>query len=134
MKAITNFIIIDDERINNFMSSMIIEDAYDCAAINAFTDPEKGLEYLAGLESSEMEEMVLYLDINMPRLNGWQFMERYQQFSEKLKEKIKVFILTSSIDDREKVRACNTPNVIDCLEKPLSQEIVIATTTILDLK
>jgi len=128
MKTIPHFILIDDEPIINVISTMIIEDVFEGADIRPFTNPEKGFEYLSSFEghSAALSETILFLDINMPRMTGWQFMLQYIQLKERVKNKIKVFFLSSSIDRRDKIRALNTPNVIDYLEKPLTPEKLVA--------
>jgi CheY-like chemotaxis protein len=75
-----------------------------------------GLDAIKKLQS-EIFDYIL-LDINMPKMNGWQFLNALQASS--LKAKSKIYILSSSIDETDITTAKTHPLVIDFIEKPLS--------------
>jgi hypothetical protein len=58
----------------------------------------------------------------MPILSGWDFLKIYDKFEKSLRDRLKIYILSSSIDHRDKELACRDRNVIDHMEKPLSRE------------
>ncbi|MEO8087976.1 MAG: hypothetical protein ABI763_14220 [Bacteroidota bacterium] len=69
---------------------------------------------------------ILFLDINMP---GWDFLDNFDNLTEKIKNKIIIYMLSSSIDPSDKQKALENKNVVRYLEKPLS---ITAVSLILD--
>jgi hypothetical protein len=61
-------------------------------------------------------------------MSGWDFLKEYDTYSNKIKDKIRLFVVTASIGDRDKIRARMDHNVVDCLERPLSPTMVSACT------
>ena len=67
---------------------------------------------------------MLFLDINMPIMTGWEFMKEFEKLNTLIKDQIFIYILSSSIDQEDKLKAKNHPDVVDYIEKPLSAEIL----------
>ena len=81
MNTIRKYIIIDDDYFNNILCAIAIEDALGIADIKAFQVPEKGLAFIQDEYIISLAPTILFLDINMHTLTGWEFMDH----SEKLK-------------------------------------------------
>ena len=122
---VLNFVVVDDENTNNMISRIVIKQSYPEAIVKEFTDSSAALAYILSLDSV-LEDMctVLFLDLNMPILSGWDFLYAFKSFKNSLKQKIKVYILSSSVDERDLKRAQNISEVRDYLEKPLTSEHV----------
>ena len=60
----------------------------------------------------------------MPVMNGWDFLQRFNQFDTAIKDRVKIYILSSSDDRRDLDKAKSDPNVIDYLVKPLTRETI----------
>jgi two-component system, chemotaxis family, chemotaxis protein CheY len=119
------FIVVDDDSINNVLSRIIIEMVYPQADIQAYTDPETALIYIQSVYSNNHAlDTVLFLDINMPTLTGWEFLEAFEKLEHRVKAKLRVYMLSSSVDPRDKERAIGNKNVLDYFEKPLTKESV----------
>ena len=117
------FIIIDDEEVNNIICRRVITKPIPSAEVIMFTSPESGLAYILENFNQPVEgSTILLLDINMPTMSGWKFMDRFEQFPSKVKDQIKVYILSSSIDPIDQEKAEKNPLIIDFLEKPLSTD------------
>jgi CheY-like chemotaxis protein len=114
---------VDDDPFNNMICSMVIEDALGDAEIKAFTKPEEGLEFI---RENVKEPTVLFLDINMPMLTGWEFLERYETFSDEIKMYTSIYMLSSSLDSRDKDKAKTNKYVQGFISKPLDFETVIS--------
>lgn len=118
------FILIDDDNISNLLTKMILKKAFDGAEVLIFTVAEEGLSYIkSDVESTyAYEKTVLLLDINMPTLSGWEFLEEFKLFEEALQEHYEVYIHSSSINVTDRKLAKENPLVMDYLEKPLNKE------------
>ena len=119
--AIPHFILIDDDPINNIICSRIIKASIPHATVQAFTDPEKGLVYIQSTyAASHVGSAVLFLDINMPSLTGWDVLDRFKNFSDCTKEHVKIFMLSSSVSTSDKEKAKNNLLISGYISKPLS--------------
>jgi CheY-like chemotaxis protein len=123
MEAHQIFIVVDDDSTNNLICKFAIQKASPGAAIQLFTEPEDALR-----EIKENHEVggptLLFLDINMPSMTGWEFLEIFKEFDAETMQRFTIYILSSSIDDRDRIRANNNPLVSGFLSKPLNAAIV----------
>lgn len=121
----TNFIVIDDDPVNNRICKIIIDRIYPDKTITSFTEPEDGLAYIRDVFSTQEDgRAILLLDINMPVLSGWDVLDRFEKFKEAIQDKITVYILSSSVDAFDKKRAEGNRFVAGYIEKPLTIERV----------
>ena len=120
------FIIIDNDPVNNLLCTLTIRDVLDAAEIQTFNFPIKGFEYLAEKYVNTTNLTVLLLDINMPIWTGWDFLDNFEKLDDEIKKQIKIYILSSSIDANDKQRASGNKNVVDYIEKPLSEKTVFS--------
>ncbi|MBI5916532.1 MAG: response regulator [Bacteroidetes bacterium] len=125
-----NFIIVDDDKLVNMFCSMLIKKVFSQADVKTFEFPESGLEYIETAQSIVEAETptVLFLDINMPTMTGWEFLDCFEQLDGKVKNRIKIYMLSSSVDERDKERAAANQYVKAYLTKPLSREMLLSTT------
>lgn len=126
MNFLENFIIIDDDQLNNKLCRVILQKAYPDATINDFTDPLQGFDYIAKTYSSPESEgrAILLLDIMMPVMDAWDFLEKFDKLDEHTKSKIKIYILSSSINKSDMIRAQSNKYVEYYLIKPLNKESI----------
>ena len=128
MTNLVSFIVIDDDPLNNTICKLTIKKAVGVLDVKTFTDPLAGLHYVSeeypGSEEASRPTF-LFLDINMPIMNGWEFLEKYEQLSHSIRESIRLYILSSSVDDRDIERAGHNPNIVSYLAKPITKEIIL---------
>ncbi|WP_298247441.1 response regulator [uncultured Christiangramia sp.] len=110
-------IIIDDDDIVTFLQKKIVSKSGLDTDPLVFKDAYKALEFLEH-EASQEEEYLIMLDINMPGISGWEFLDHIKKLP--LDERLHVVMATSSIDRKDKREAANDPHVVDFIEKPLS--------------
>lgn len=128
MIHITNrFLLVDDDPLNNLISKMVLKKSMDAPEVIAFTIPENGLEYIQSEFASGHadEKTTLLLDINMPSMTGWEFLEKFDNFPYELKEQFNIYILSSSIDPADIQCAKQNSLIIDFIEKPLDNTKLI---------
>ena len=119
----TDFIIIDDDFINNIICQKIIQSELSQAKIVIFTNPQKGLAYIdANYDNPVSNNVILFLDIKMPALNGWDILEQLADSREEVKKHLRIFLLSSSVTPEDKQKAAHDPIVAGYIEKPLTQD------------
>src|SRR5690606_23454863 len=94
-----HFIIVDDDQFSNFLSKMVLAKLLGDAEVKDFVNPELALEYIkTDFDPKQREEKtILLIDINMPTLTGWEFLDEFKTFAEPLKNQFNIFMLSSSI-------------------------------------
>lgn len=114
------FILIDDDPINNFICESILRICAIGAPVKAFTNPQLAIDYIRdNYPLADGEKTILLLDINMPVLNGWNVLDKLAGVN--LGSFI-TYMLTSSIDMKDKEKAEQNPMVSGFIEKPLDLE------------
>ncbi|MCF0041456.1 response regulator [Dyadobacter fanqingshengii] len=123
MTTPNRFIVVDDDPLNNLVCNHIILKVDPDAKITLFTNPEKALEMVQTFgESSEKGDFVLFLDVNMPSMSGWEFLDAFESLDEKIHERFRIYMLSSSIDQGDIEKAAANPFVRGYYPKPLSFE------------
>jgi response regulator RpfG family c-di-GMP phosphodiesterase len=120
------FITIDDDGFNNSLCKLIVRRTLGITDVESFTNAEKGLEYIVtSFKINGIQQpTILFLDINMPIMNGWEFLEYFDKLDPIIKRNIFVCILSSSVDSRDRKRAEANSNVYKYLVKPFSSEML----------
>jgi CheY-like chemotaxis protein len=117
-----DFIIIDDDFINNVICQQVIQHEVTGAKIDIYTNANKGLEYVtAACRVPGAKNTILFLDINMPAVNGWDILEKLNESADQLRGRLKIFMLSSSVTPEDKQKASDEPLVYGYIEKPLTQ-------------
>ena len=104
--------LVDDVEISNFIMKRMISKASPATKIFDYTYPVKALEVL-----SEINPDLIFLDLNMPAVDGWQFLEAMKKST----IMIPVYILTSSTSELDLQKSRNYKNVNDFLIKPITE-------------
>jgi two-component SAPR family response regulator len=111
-------VVIDDDAVVLFLHKILIKKSPIPATVKDFLDAGKALEYISQLRKDE--NILIFLDINMPGINGWDFLSSLEQIP--ASENIFVVMVTSSINSSDRTQAEKFPHVIDYHEKPLSKQ------------
>ena len=122
MKNLKKFIVVDDDPTNNLICGFVIKKKVPGADVKVFNDPMAGLSYIKTMGDSaeyECEPTVLFLDINMPTMTGWEFLDAFRNLDPEIQERFRIYMLSSSVEDFSKESA-KYPFVQDFLSKPLS--------------
>jgi CheY-like chemotaxis protein len=121
------FIAVDDDPVNNLICKLTIEMVASKPEIVTFTEGTQCLEYIQSTYAANQDRTntILLLDLNMPVMSGWEFLELFDQFADEVKKVIKVYILSSSVDPRDEVRSYANKNVRAFMVKPLVKDNVV---------
>lgn len=115
--------LIDDNSIDNFINERLIQHFHFSEKIYVHTSAIGGLEYLKNvmkveLSSESLIPKYIFLDINLPVIDGWGFLRGYEE----LNLDCKIIILTNSLTPEDRVEAFSYENVIEFLGKPLTED------------
>lgn len=112
-------LIVDDHPMILFLNRLMIEESGLSDNIEDFTGAEEAIEHL---ESREYDgsHVLIFLDINMPGMSGWDFLEALDTIP--YEEKIHVVMVTSSVNRSDREKAAGYRHVVDYIEKPLNIE------------
>lgn len=117
--------VVDDTPEDLYISNRLITKFGGISQVIQFNMATDALEYLkTNIESNGPLPGVIFLDIHMPRMTGFEFMEQYDQLPENFRNGCRVYVLSSSFDQRDIDRANSNPNVSSFCEKPLSKDVL----------
>ncbi|MBX2916487.1 MAG: response regulator [Cyclobacteriaceae bacterium] len=111
---------MDDNEVDLFVQKRFIEMKKFAGNIVTFSSPSKALEALTN--NPTHVPGILFLDLNMPMLNGFEFLERVREASEDIFNQLRVVVLTSSNSQLDRDRAFGFSNVIRFIPKPLTAQ------------
>ncbi|GAA4241012.1 response regulator [Winogradskyella psychrotolerans] len=120
MNSNYNICVVDDDDIYQFTIVKILKSIDLDKKISLFSDGEEALEFLIdNLYNNEELPDIIFLDINMPIMDGFQFMEEYVKIKPKLNKKIIIYMVSSSVDPVDIERAKNISDISDYIIKPI---------------
>lgn len=129
MKSINCVLLVDDDESDNFFHTLTIKEAGICDQIKVVVDGREALDYIlkaVGTEPSEEfpKPDIIFLDINMPRMDGFNFLDEYIQLDEHLISDIVVIMLTTSLNPYDREKAMKYKVIRDYRNKPLTTEML----------
>ncbi|MDX5421827.1 MAG: response regulator [Hymenobacteraceae bacterium] len=122
MYKLKHILIIDDDQINNLFSQIILEDADACELVSVCQSVNEAVEFLRTIslhQETPFPDLIL-LDISMPTLDGFDFLDRYYAMGYPEQYKTFVSMFTSSEEQEHLERAKRYDVVVGFIKKPLS--------------
>lgn len=117
-------LIVDDDEVNNYLCTRIINLCEFSQDVHTCTNANDGLAHINSTAPDSLPD-VIFLDINMPVKTGWDFLVEYEKLREGLNKDIQIYMLSSSVYEEDISRAKAIPSVKDYISKPLTEELLV---------
>jgi len=118
-------LLIDDDKATNFFNERVVTKHDGFQQVNTVQSGIAALEYLNDVEKNKKTKPdLIFLDINMPAMNGWEFLIEFSKLKKELTEGIKVILLSTSSNPDDVRESSKNHTVNDFINKPLSLNIL----------
>ncbi len=127
MRKIKNILLVDDDFASNYLTEIILKDMNFADSISTVRDGKAAINYMTSCTSPQQTEPavpcpdLILLDINMPVMDGFEFLEEYKQLLFERKEDVLIILLTTSTNNRD-IEKAKKYKVNGYIEKPISEE------------
>lgn len=126
MKKIETLYIIDDDDTYQFIIQKVVEETQLVDQIKLFSNGKVALTFLeSAINENKILPDVILLDISMPVMDGWEFLENFILLNPKVGKKITIYLVSSSVNPRDVEKARNIAEVTDYVVKPITKEKLI---------
>ena len=125
-RKLNTILLIDDDEATNFMHERIIKKAEVTDNIVVVENGEEAMDYIDKAVKGEVGfPEIIFLDINMPRMNGWEFLEEYEKATIEMGTRCNVVVmLTTSLNPADREKAEQIGSICQFHTKPLSGDVV----------
>ena len=124
-KRIQCILLVDDDPDDNYIHQLVIADWGRCEAVRVVENGPEALTYLTNTTAPNyIRPEVVLLDINMPGMNGFEFLDEYHQLPDNLKSHVVVMMLTTSLNPADEGRAEQFGEVTGYRNKPLTKAML----------
>ena len=121
-KKLNCILLVDDDNDDNYYHQIIISEMNIANHIDTVGNGIEALDYLK--KENQIPPDLIFLDINMPKMNGWEFLEQYKHLSKVQKAKIVILILSTSANPDDIKRSKEIQELTGFESKPLSKELM----------
>lgn len=115
-----NFIVVDDSKLDCFIAEKIIKNTGKCETIKSFQQAREALEYIGTTPQDPSSHTILLVDIQMPVMNGFEFVEAFEKLPADVIKGYTIYIISSSINENDLNKVHNYKSVKQFLNKPLT--------------
>jgi CheY-like chemotaxis protein len=124
-KKLRSIMLVDDDCYDNYFHEREIKKTNPAISVIEKTSGLDALEFLiSNIGNKELLPDLIFLDINMPVMDGWMFLEASQKLDKELQDSFIIIMLSTSLNSEDIVRAMTYSNVSDYITKPLTREIM----------
>lgn len=121
---VSKIILVDDDLTVNYFHKRLLQSFFDKDKIETCINGKQAIELLTNMKETydKEEHVVILLDLNMPIMNGWEFLAEFHYLKEELKFSSTIYIVTSSLNPEDKENCITNTDVKEYLSKPLSKK------------
>ncbi len=126
-KKINNILLVDDDTVNNFIVVNTLNKLDITDNVDSVLNGLEGIEYLkAKIEYNKaLIPSVIFLDINMPVMDGWEFLEEFELLPEEVKDNCNIYMVSSSVYEDDIAKSRQYKSVKDFISKPLMRDKIL---------
>ena len=118
-------LLIDDDKATNFFNKRVVTKHKGFGEVNTVQSGMAALEYLISVgDNKATKPDLIFLDINMPAMNGWEFLTEFSKLDSKITRDIKIILLSTSSNPDEVIASSKNHSVDDFINKPLSLNLL----------
>ena len=126
MKKIETFCIVDDDDIYQFTTSLLLKKTDLVNKIIVFSNGLKAINFLKDeMGTKENIPDVLFLDINMPVMDGWEFLEEYLLIKPMMPKTVVIYMVSSSVNEKDVLKAKSISALSGYMVKPISSQNIM---------
>jgi CheY-like chemotaxis protein len=115
---------VDDDPITLMLFKKVVQKASFAKEITNAMNGEEAITFINSISHEDKKPQLIFLDLNMPIMSGWEFLDLFNNSSYYHLNNTKVVILTSTIDPEDIKKSKTYPNVIEFLSKPITVEML----------
>lgn len=121
IKKINKIMLIDDDEIHSNLCYELILKSGITQSVSIFNDAEEGLQFIQeNVNKPEALPDLIFLDINMPFMDGWEFLDAYEAIKPEIQKEIVLILLTSSVYKNDIEKAKQYKSVVEYIKTPIS--------------
>ena|SRR2546428_8450893 len=126
MKSIDNLCVIDDDKVCQFIIKTYAAKRSLAKNMQLFTDASDALQYLKNVSTDpkRLPDMIL-LDINMPIMDGWTFLDEFQKIRKGMRKDIIINMITSSIHEDDMLKSKSYSDISGFYVKPINEQLIM---------
>lgn len=125
MARYKNVLLVEDDPITIMVCDRIIKMSLFAEKVTSCENGKFAIDYLRGLiTKSEAVPEIIFLDINMPVMNGWDLLEEFEEIKASFTNLPRIYILSSTVNPEDFKRAKSYSAVVDFISKPLSKDFL----------
>ena len=115
---------VEDDPITLMLFKKVVQKALFAKEITNATNGQEAINFINNITSEDTKPQLIFLDLNMPVMGGWEFLNLFNNSNYYNLNRTKVIILTSTIDPEDVKKSKSYPNVIEFISKPITVEIL----------
>ena len=123
-KDLKHVLLIDDDETTNLLHGMIIREVFPKIRVSTASNGKEALDFIVAANEDDDLPDLIFLDINMPVMDGWEFIKCYDALGHQIQNSIVAFMITSSLNDMDKETARSNEHIDVFISKPISPEIL----------
>lgn len=119
-----HFIIVDDSRLDCFVAEKVIKNSGRAVSVTSFLEPLKAFDIIENNHTLDFYKTIIILDIQMPVMNGHQFVEAFEQLPQRIQDGYIIYMISSSSNESDLNRIANYKSVRKFSNKSINKEMI----------